>query len=274
MPLLLNRLGHKDSRATTRRSLENILAPLEQLAVHSVNLIAEQGTKFESAGQTYELPRYRFIGPRGGGDPIRIGLFAGIHGDETEGIHALIQFIKLIDAKPELATDYCLFLYPVCNPTGLTDNTRLSRSGKDLNREFWQQSAEPEVKILEAELTTHTFQGLISLHTDDTSDGFYGYAHGATLTQYLIEPALQAADQFVPRNGNRVIDGFNARNGIIRDGFKGILRAPPNARPRPFELILETPKYPPEFLKESALVTALLSILSEYRKLVAFAPNL
>ena len=147
-------------------------------------------------GESYELPRYLFVGPRGGDTPIRVGIFAGIHGDEPEGVHALIQFIQLLEARPELAAGYYLSFYPVCNPTGFEDGTRHSRSGKDLNREFWKNSAEPEVRLLQAELQSRSFQGIISLHTDDTSYGFYGFARGATLTKNLIEPALAAAENF------------------------------------------------------------------------------
>jgi protein MpaA len=257
-----------------RRSIEDLLAPLEQIARTSPNLVANHDARFEVNGESYELPRYLFVGPRGGDTPIRIGIFAGIHGDEPEGVHALVQFIKLLEAKPELAAGYYLSFYPVCNPTGFEDHTRFSRRGKDLNREFWRNSAEPEVRLLQAELISRSFQGIISLHTDDTSTGFYGFAHGATLTKNLIEPALVAAEQFLPRDERPVIDGFNARNGVIRDSYAGILNAPPKVRPRPFEIILETPATPPAYLKELALVAALQTILLEYNKFIAYAPNL
>jgi predicted deacylase len=201
-------------------------------------------------------------------------LFAGIHGDEPEGTFALVQFLRLLDTTPELAMGYCLFVYPVCNPTGFEAGTRHSRDGQDLNREFWTGSRCPEVRFLETELTANAFHGIISLHTDDTSHGFYGYAHGATLTEHLIEPALMAAEQFLPRNRAGVIDGFSASNGVIRDGFRGVLSSPPEARPRPFEIILETPKAAPQGLKQAAFVAALQSILTNYRELIAFAPNL
>jgi hypothetical protein len=71
-----------------------------------------------------------------------------------------------------------------------------------------------------------------------------------------------------------VIDGFQARNGIIYDTFEGILSAPPRVRPRPFEIILETPASPPAYQKEAAFIAALQSILAEYRKFIAYAPNL
>lgn len=257
-----------------RRSIAEVLAPLEAIAKSSPNLVANHEARFDVNGEIYELPRYLFVGPRGGDTPVRIGIFAGIHGDEPEGVRALVQFIKLLEAKPGLAAGYYLSFYPVCNPTGFEDGTRHSRAGKDLNREFWRNSAEPEVRLLQAELVSRSFQGIISLHTDDTSDGFYGFAHGATLTKNLVEPALRSAEHFLPRNGQPVIDGFNARNGIIREGYEGILSAPPKVRPRPFEIILETPATPPNYLKELAFVAALQTILLEYNQFIAYAPNL
>lgn len=257
-----------------RRSIAELLAPLEQIAVSSPNLVANHDARFDLNGESYELPRYLFVGPRGGDTPIRVGIFAGVHGDEPEGVYALVQFIKLLEAKPELAAGYYLSFYPVCNPTGFEDGTRFSRAGRDLNREFWKNSAQPEVRLLQAELQSRSFQGLISLHTDDTSDGFYGIVSGATLTKHLIEPALQAAEKLLSRDERPVIDGFRARNGVIYDTYDGMLSAPPKVRPRPFEIILETPKAPPSYLKETALVASLQTILSEYRKFIAYAPNL
>ena len=260
--------------AVRRRVIADLLAPLDRLAATSPNLVVNHDARFEHGEESYELPRYLFVGPRGGDTPIRIGIFAGIHGDEPEGVHALIQFIQMLEARPELATGYYLSFYPVSNPTGFEDNTRHSRRGRDLNREFWRNSAEPEVRLLEAELQSRSFQGVISLHTDDTSHGFYGYVRGATLTRHLIEPALAAAEKFLPRNTQPVIDGFPARQGVIRDCYEGVLSAPPKLRPRPFELILETPAAPPEYLKQCAFAAALQTILVEYQKFIAYAPNL
>jgi hypothetical protein len=257
-----------------RRSIPDLLAPLDKIAAYSPNLVANHEARFEVGGETCELPRYLFVGPKGGDAPLRVGIFAAIHGDEPEGAHAIVQFIKLLETKPELAAGYSLSFYPVCNPTGFEDGTRSTRGGKDLNREFWKNSSEPAVQLLQAELISRSFHGIISLHTDDTSDGFYGFARGATLTKQLIEPALQAAEKLLARDARPVIDGFQARNGVIYDAYDGMLSAPPKVRPRPFEIILETPKSPPAYLKEYAFVAALQTILTEYRKFIAYAPNL
>jgi murein peptide amidase A len=256
------------------RSLASLLAPLDQLAKTSPSLVVRSAGRFEHDGQIHELPRYLFVGPQGGDDPIRIGLFAAIHGDEPAGAYALVQFIQLLERLPELARGYCLFIYPVCNPTGFQDNTRHNCNGRDLNREFWTNTSEPEVKLLQSELAAHAFDGIVSLHSDDTSHGAYGFTSGALFTKHLLEPALRAAGEILPRNHDPVIDGFVARDGIIRQGYLGVLSAPPKLRPRPFEIVLETPQAAPQYLQEKALILALQSILTEYRKLIAYAPNL
>jgi hypothetical protein len=261
-------------REVTRRSIADLLAPLEQLAAHSPNLLVNRDARFEVDGECYVLPRYLFIGPKSGDTPIRIGIFAAIHGDESEGAYAAVRFLQYLETYAELAAGYCLTIYPVCNPTGFEDNTRQSRRGKDLNREFWSKSSEPEVGLLQAELVSHSFHGIISLHVDDTSDGFYGIVNGATLARNLIEPALKAADAFLPLDKRGLIDGFPARNSVVRDSFPGVLSAPPVVRPRPFEIILEAPKGRPAFLTEYAFAAALQSILAGYRKFIAYAQNL
>ena len=256
------------------RSVNELIAPLEALAARSPSVVASHELRFDRNGETYALPRYIFLGPQGGDAPIRIGIFAGIHGDEPEGSRAAVLLLKLLDAMPELAKGYSISVYPVCNPTGFEHNNRHTSGGKDLNREFWRNSREPEVQLLEAELGSRSFDGIIALHTDDTSEGFYGFVRGATLTKHLIEPALATAAKLLPRDSRATIDGFRARNGIISDCYEGVLSAPPKVRPRPFEIILETPKAPPAYVKDAALVSALQAILIEYRALVAYAPNL
>src|SRR5271165_5172656 len=161
---LASRIAPSARPAYERRPVDRLLAQLDQLAENSEHLIRKPFGRFGSHGLAYAMPRYVYHGPKGGGDTIRIGIFATIHGDEPEGALALTRLVAALEKNPDLAKGYCLFLYPVCNPTGFEDNTRHSRSGKDLNREFWQDSLEPEVKLLETEIWIHAFDGLINLH--------------------------------------------------------------------------------------------------------------
>ena len=221
-----------------------------------------------------QIARATFRGPTGGGDWVRIGVFSGIHGDEPAGCHASVHLIRRLAQTPEVAEGYQLFFYPICNPSGFVKRSRTSDSGKDLNREFWRNSSEPEVVTLEKEIRLNRFHGLISLHTDDTSTGIYGFVRGAVLTRALLEPALAVAEKVIPRNLNRVIDGFPAENGIISQCYEGVLTSPPELDPAPFEIIFETPNSAPLDQQVAAFVVAVETVLREYQKLLAFAANL
>ena len=251
-----------------RRSLDRLVDPLRDLAGVQCELLGG----FPSGPQKYSLPRFTVRGPNSS-DPIRIGIFAAIHGDEPAGALAAAAFLSQIVQSPEVIENFLVHLYPICNPTGFEDNTRHSRRGKDLNREFWKSSVEPEIEILEHELRTQHFHGIIQLHADDTSDGLYGFVRGHTLTENLLRPALAEAGKILPRNVNATIDGFAARDGIIYSGYEGILAAPMQSDP-PFEIVFETPHHAPMDLQVQALVVAVRTILSEYRRLISFAANI
>jgi protein MpaA len=230
--------------------------------------------RFESAGRSYDMLRLAFAGPAAAHEPIRLGLFGGVHGDEPAGSLALIQFLERLAADPAKAIGYEIFAYPWVNPTGAEDGTRENRAGKDLNREFWRESEQPEVKAIESELRAQRFQGLITLHADDTCEGHYGYAHSEPLDDALLRPALLAAERVFPRDRRAKIDGFTAREGVIDDCFQGVLSGPPDQRPRPFNLIFETPARAPLADQVAANVAALDAILATYRGYVSYGQDL
>ncbi len=130
------------------------------------------------------------------------------------------------------------------------------------------------MRPLQAELVLQTFDGIIALHNDDTSNGFYAFVRGVTLTEQLLRPALAAATELLPLNRGNLIDGFHAKDGLIRDCYPGALSAPPKVRPKPFDIILETPNQAPQYLQECAQVAALRAILAEYQKFIAIAQNI
>ncbi|MDB6164879.1 MAG: peptidase, partial [Lacunisphaera sp.] len=230
--------------------------------------------RFEHEGREYEIPSFRFAGASTGSEPVRLGLFAGLHGDEPAGCAALVEFAAALTAEPERAAGYELWFYPVVNPTGYEDGTRHNRAGKDLNREFWRESAEAEVRLLEPELRARRFHGLITLHADDTCEGLYGYSHGRTLDEAVLQHALRAGERVLPRDRRAVIDGFAARDGVICECFQGILCAPVDQRPRPFDVIFETPAHAPFALQVAAAVAAMETIVAEYRGFIAYAQDI
>ncbi len=107
-----------------RRSIGRFLQPLLNLAGVQADFLGS----FEVNRQKYCLPRFTFRGPNSS-DPIRIGVFAAIHGDEPAGAFAAARFLLELAKQPALAENFHLQVYPICNPTGFEDNTRQSRRG-------------------------------------------------------------------------------------------------------------------------------------------------
>jgi hypothetical protein len=268
--------SHPPAESAQLRSIKKLLLPLFlQVGTTATSLRADSAGFWKVGNERYWLPRVIFRGGNETGEPtIRLAIFAGIHGDEPAGVHAVVDLLRALEADPFVGRAYRIHIYPLCNPTGYEDGTRHSRSGLDLNRQFWHGSLEPEVAIIERELLLHKFHGIISLHSDDTSDGLYGFVRGATLTQHLLKPALAAAEAALPVNQADVIDGFHAVEGIIHTAYNGILTAPPGTSPSPFEIILESPQHAPMDLQRKAFVLALTEILRHYRRLISYAADI
>jgi hypothetical protein len=256
------------------RKIKELLLPLFIQAGTSEFLRGDSLGFWRVGEERHWLPRFVFQRTQIVKSRIKVGIFAGIHGDEVAGVLGLMDFVRQLDENPLTGRDYQLWIYPLCNPTGYIDGTRHSRSGKDLSREFWKFSEEPEVGLIEDEILRQQFDGIISLGTSGTANGVYGFARSATLTEHLLKPALAAAEAALPTDRGEFIGGFHAVDGIIHSAFDGYLSNPPSTQPAPFEIILETPQRAPLDLQRRAFVLALESVLSEYRKMISFAANL
>lgn len=265
--MLVSDLSRPSSKA--RRPLPPLLRPLDELAAESEFLFAAHLAYEDRLGGRQVLPRYWFAGPGDRRSFLRVGIFAGVHGDEESGVLAALELLHRLHKNPERARGYELFVYPVCNPEGYRENSRWTRSGADLNREFWRGSPEVEVKILEQQLRKLRFDGLIALHTDDTTTGLYGFVKGHELTRHVLEPALEEAGRFLPRNFDKSIDNFEANNGIIERGYEGILSAPPEQNPKPFEIVFETPHHASLEKQVEAHIVAVQTILDRFKVLIS-----
>ena len=253
-------------------SLEQILAPFWKYTQIGV-LKGESIGGFLASQKGYEIHKFTLkVAPN---PSIKLGIFSTIHRDEPEGALALPHIIEtLIQSKKDIS-DYEIAIYPICNPTGLEKNSRYSFREKDLNRHFWKDSQEPEVCLLESEIERESFHGIIALHSDDTSDGLYGFVRGEVISQELLQPALIKAslDSGLPINTNNNIDGFKAKNGIIEKGYEGILSSLMST-PNPFEIVFETPSKSPLNLQIIAYKSAIISILENYKNLISLANDI
>ncbi len=134
---------------------------------------------------------------------VPICLVAGVHGDEPDGILAALESARRFSRTAQLVSNYALTIYPCVNPVGYERMTRENGAGKDLNREFFRESREGEVVMLEGELRAHEFTGFIGGHSDYESFGLYAYATGAVLSERLAKPGSVPGERRHPDQHRR-----------------------------------------------------------------------
>jgi len=200
-----------------------------------------------------------------------IAIVAGIHGDEPDSVFGALELARRFVRSAELRRTYALTVYPCLNPVGYEHMTRENGTGLDLNREFFRDSREPEVQLMERELAAQQFVGLIALHSDYESFGLYAYAAGAVLSERLAKPALFQASGIVPINTDPVIDGHPAQHGIINKKYPGALGPLTKGNIEPFDITIETPNLFALRKRVEAHATAAETVLHEYRALAAEA---
>lgn len=243
---------------------QSFLAPLLRLAETSDSLIAGSVGEFSIRGARFHIPRLIFMGPRGGGDTVRLGIFAALHGDDHVGPEAIGALLQELEGGPGLATGYHIYTYPICNPSGFASGTRRNAAGHDLTTHFWNGSNQPEAYYLEREMGVHHFHGMISLDSSDNPSPSFFFSGGqnSTLRASLASSSMPVSRSFPaeskPKDGNAA--GFLARTDELR--------------PVPFEINMEIPGRDPRETQIATAVNALRSILDSYRSLLAIQQDL
>jgi len=203
-------------QSSPKPSLHNVLEPLFESARDSSSLIASRHP-VEVQGISHEIPKFLLLGQRGGGKPIRIGLFAGFETADLETVQTAIQLLQQLKLSPALTRDYALLAYPVVNIRGFGENpVPLS----DFESRFARDSAEADVQFYKGQLRQWTFDGLISLRTDPNSKGFYASVRSEIIAREVVEPALAAAAEALTLASQpvkiRPSDRYARTSGLIR----------------------------------------------------------
>jgi len=138
---------------------------------------------------------------------------AGIHGDEPAPVIALYQLFEngFISSK-----NFNWSIYPMLNPTGLCQVTRVNAEGVDLNRGFLETRS-PEIRaykrFLEAE---GAISMSLNLHEDWEATGFYLYALCPNDARELGQAILESVREKGPIEKSDSIDGHPSKSdGLI-----------------------------------------------------------
>jgi predicted deacylase len=149
---------------------------------------------------------------RSPGPRPRIYLSAGIHGDEPAPPLALLSLLE----SGTLDTRAVWFICPLLNPASLARGVRESAAGIDLNRDY-RHFESPEVRAHVGWLRRQPdFDLAVCVHEDWESTGFYLYELNPDDRPSLAPAMIKAASKACPIDMSPVIEGREAKGGIIR----------------------------------------------------------
>ncbi len=263
-----------DDSADAPRSFRDAVHSLDEIAKRSVNLVGKPLPEFETNGRSFYITRYLFLGPKGGAEPIRVGLFAGTHGNEPEGTIALREFVERLELTPIIAKDYCLFLYPLLIPSGYEANTRDTLSGVHIPGQIWKNTYCPEVLHLQSELWMHAFDGVISIKSDSAGSELGIAVGGPIFARHLLGAALLSAQDLLPQVVDSRPEALPKFRAQQLKAPNDLIRAAPGLKPRPFEIVITIPCRAPIYLQKAAVSLVLQTVLSEYRNFISYGANI
>jgi hypothetical protein len=172
---------------------------------------AKAGFKCEAFGNAGSYPLIALTRRTAGPRP-RIYLSAGIHGDEPAPPLALLALLE----GGEFDGRATWFICPLLNPEGIARGTRENASGLDLNRDY-RHLESPEVRSHVRWLERQpNFDMAVCVHEDWESTGFYLYELNPAKRPSLAEPMVTAVSRFFPIDRSPLIEGREAKGGIIR----------------------------------------------------------
>jgi murein peptide amidase A len=164
---------------------------------------------------TYQISTYPLIKlVLGKGNPRRVLISAGIHGDEPAGIDTILSFLENHHYSSYI-NNWEITLLPCINPHGYEYGIRENHDEKDLNRLFKEAESETEVSFAQSVLST-LFELTIELHEDNESSGYYLYQKGINLKDDKVGfEIIDAIKNIMPINMDDEIDGTSAYHGVI-----------------------------------------------------------
>lgn len=150
----------------------------------------------------------------GEGNPRRVLISAGIHGDEPAGVEALCAFLENQLYKNFLK-DWEFTLLPCINPYGFETGSRNNQDDIDLNRQFKEDRPPREVAFVQSVLN-QPYHLDLELHEDVDSPGYYLYQKDkSTPLTSLGRVILDRVEPIHPLNPAPEIEGIPAERGLL-----------------------------------------------------------
>lgn len=223
---------------------------------------------FQRGAEVFDVPRALFLGPKSGGDPIRLALFAGLGGNDALARQALVGFLLELCRNPSLAKGMELYCYPVPDP-GSAELKGTAPAGVHLAREFWSGSENPAVYFLERELGVFRFHGVVVLGSIPRSGSLGIHIDSPVLRPVLNRALTEASERIL---GERRAE--EESSGICVGDAAATLVDSPELPTRAFGLTLCLPSQADHGRVCDSVSAVLTALLGRYGTLMALGQGI
>jgi hypothetical protein len=229
-----------------------VLGALDQLSEKREHLYS---TRILTGGHrtSSQICRYVFEGDQLRGTPIRIGIFAGLRGDDTVGPGAVATFLQDLVAVPKLGESLRIYAYPVVHAASFETATPSFRRSEYIINQIGCKILSSESYQIEREIFAIAFDGIITIRLEDEMKNLKVGISDARLHDTLVCPILSSLEPFLPTVESCVCD--SRRSLRVDNGLKR----------KPFELTLHLPSSGWSGLYSLGLRIALHTVVDCYR---------
>ena len=190
------------------RQFDDIVTRLKSLR----NPVGELTIVDTLPGKNHEYPLIKII--LGKGNPRRVLISGGIHGDEPAGVETICAFLEN-RLHMNFTKDWEFTLLPCINPSGFELGTRNNQDDIDLNRMFKESQVPREVAFVK-DVLAQPYDLDLELHEDIDSPGYYIYQkdQAADLSP-LGRTILDRVESVHPLNLAEEIEELPAERGLL-----------------------------------------------------------
>ena len=190
------------------RNFNDIVARLKT----SLNPVGELTEVDTISAGNHDYPLIKIV--LGKGNPRRVLISGGIHGDEPAGVETICAFMENKLYKNFL-NDWEFTLLPCINPSGFEAGTRNNQDDIDLNRKFKENQVPREVAFIKNVLD-QPYDLDLELHEDVDSSGYYLYQKDQTTDLSSLGRAiLDRVESIHPLNLAEKIEEVPADRGLL-----------------------------------------------------------
>jgi hypothetical protein len=204
-----------------------LLRPLDQLSQSKRRLYSTRIFTGEDRASS-QISRYVFEGDQSSGLPVRIGIFAGLRGNDAVGPGAVATFLEDLVALPHLGNNLRIYAYPVVNATGFEGATPSSERRQYIINQIGCKTMSAATYQIEREIFAIAFDGIVTIRSDDESKHFKVSISDPHLQETFVRPILSSLEPILPVEEG---DGDSGRS----------LTAGLSLKRRPIELTLRVP---------------------------------